>query len=75
MRLSSEELKRITGRQQPCAQARWFWKHYGVRVEYDRQGPIITAAALEALVMKQLGLTRTNESPRPSVKLLKSARQ
>lgn len=74
MRVTPDRLREITGRHQPSAQARWFKRHFGVDVDYDRQGPIITAAAFEALVMRKLGLASIQNTPlRPTVKLVRSA--
>ena len=75
MRLSWEQLKTITQRELPSAQARWFERHFNIKVEYDRQGPIITEAAFNALVMKNLGLAKANAAPiRPQVKLTQSSK-
>lgn len=72
MRLSREKLYETTKRQQPAAQARWFEQHFGIKIPYDQQGPIITQEAFNALVMKQLGLTQKVEAQvRPQVQPIK----
>lgn len=45
MRLSNDDLKNITARTQPKAQANWFKRFYGVDLPHDRKGVIITAQA------------------------------
>ncbi len=70
MRLSREELLKITGRKLPSAQVRWFKNHYGVDIQHDEDGPIITEEAFKALVMKQMGLyTKDQAKPRPQLRL------
>ena len=72
-RLTREELKAITGRQQPAAQSRWFKLHLGIDIPTDRRGPIITPAAFDALVSKRCGLWEGGSpaADRPMVKLVK----
>lgn len=73
MRLSQTELEGITGRTLPAVQARWFKKHLGVDVAYDRKGPIITKATFEALVAKKYGISGETVAARPTVKREKRA--
>lgn len=70
MRISQAELQNITKRSQPCAQARWFERHFGIKVQYDQQGPIITQEAFNALVMKKMGLSKNEAPSRPQVRLV-----
>lgn len=67
-RLGLDRLEKITGKEQPCAQARWFKTYFGVDVGYDRLGAIITDSAFDALVFRKLGL-QTAIPIRPQVKL------
>lgn len=72
MRLDKSTLRSITGLQTGKAQARWFRDYLGATVPCDRQGPILTQSAYEALVARANGvLTRPsdNSEPRPTVKL------
>lgn len=73
MRLSRETLREITGRVLPKGQAKWFQDYLGATVPCDRQGPILTVAAYEALVAKANGLRPATETAqdtnRPKVKL------
>lgn len=71
-RLSPADLERITGLRAAYAQRRWFERHYGAKLPYDRSGPIITAAAFEALVAKSCGLrVEPEHAPRPQVRLVR----
>ena len=72
-RISQEELAKITGRQRPAAQLRWFVDHFGARIPCDDRGPIITQAAFEALVAKGCGLRAANDPPRPTLHLTRKA--
>lgn len=57
MRLSNNDLKEITARTQPKAQANWFKRFYGIELPHDRKGVIITQQAWEALVSAKCGMT------------------
>lgn len=70
MRLSEQELKDLTNRSMPSAQARWFKRYFGVDVEFDRRGVIITKQAVEALVARKCGISAL-KPPKPPVKLMK----
>lgn len=70
MRLSEKDLLEITNRTLPVAQARWFKRYFGIDVEYDRRGVIMTRNVFEQLVAKKCGISAKTEA-RPSVKLLK----
>ncbi len=71
MRLSKEELKQITGKEQSAAQVRWFRQHYGVQLAHDRNGVILTKSAFNGLVEKQCGLMPANQNAaRPAVRLV-----
>lgn len=64
MRLSQQQLFEITGRKQRKGQTQWFKDYLGTVVPCDERGPIITQAAYEALVKKQLGvLVGTPDAP------------
>ncbi|MBS0368446.1 MAG: DUF4224 domain-containing protein [Proteobacteria bacterium] len=56
MRLSPQQLIDITGRVRRKGQAQWFKDYLGTAVPCDERGPIITQAAYEDLVKKQLGV-------------------
>lgn len=56
MRLSPQQLIDITGRVRRKGQAQWFKDYLGTSVPCDERGPIITQAAYEDLVKKQLGV-------------------
>jgi len=76
-RMPPEELKKITGCKRPKYQAAWFKQHMGVDVPCDRQGPVMTEAAYEALLAKRLGILPQSADgstkQRPTVRLLKTA--
>jgi hypothetical protein len=73
MRLDSATIFAITGRKRPACQVAWFKQHLGAAVPCDSIGPILTAAAYEALVARALGLTHgvssSNDTERPQVRL------
>lgn len=73
MRLTREALREITGKAYPKSQAAWFKQYLGAEVPCDRQGPILTESAYEALVARANGLRGANEAPqdtnRPKVRL------
>lgn len=77
MRMPPDELKKITGCTRPKYQAAWFKQHFGIDVPCDRQGPIMTEVAYEALLAKRLGILPASADghlkQRPSVRLIKSA--
>jgi len=84
MRLTPDELEKITGRSMPAAQARWFKTHYGQEIPHDRKGVIITAQAWEAMVARKCGTVAKGEAlnlvggdidARPTVKLTKALGQ
>jgi hypothetical protein len=67
MRLSRDELFKITDFKTPRKQTQWFLDHLGVAVPHDRKGPILTPATCEALLAKRLGLTPKGEQPEREV--------
>lgn len=74
MRITLAELVEITHKKTPKGQASWFLKHFGVHVEHDCNGVIITANAFNEMVSKKYGTSAANDGKafdRPSVKLLK----
>lgn len=75
MRVTFEELIKITSKKTPRAQAGWFKKHFDVNVEYDCNGVIITHEVFKAIVAKKYGVAISKEEkaagPRSQVKLLK----
>lgn len=73
MRLPPDKLAQITGLSLPSAQARWFSRHFGVSLPADRDGPIITPQAFEALVARRCGLSDQAVAARPQVRLTRKA--
>jgi hypothetical protein len=65
MRLSREDLKKITHRVRPRNQAAWFEEYLGVAVPWDSDGPILTPSTYEALVAKRLGVGPTPAEASP----------
>lgn len=65
MRLSPEDLYKITHLHRPKGQAAWFLEHLGVKVPCDRAGPILTPAAYEAILAKRLGVSSEQTGPSP----------
>jgi hypothetical protein len=65
MRLSRNDLHKITYRKRPRHQAAWFREFLGAEVPCDAEGPILTLATYEALVAKRLGVgpVSTDDSP------------
>lgn len=56
MRLSRDDLFKITHRQRPRNQAAWFLEYLGVTVPCDSEGPILTPSTYEAILAKRLGV-------------------
>ena len=71
MRLTSKELKEITGRTTPAAQASWFKRHFKVQLEYDTHGVILTKNVFDSIVAKRYGVSANDPGtpPRPTVRL------
>jgi len=63
MRINKEMMAEITGRSYPRLQAEWFRRYLGVEVPCDSQGPIVTMAAYEMMVVRACGL---GQKPRPA---------
>lgn len=73
MRLSPSELKEITNRRTPVAQATWFKRHFGLTLEHDSLGVILTQRAFDALVARKYGIETPNQQTRPKLKLTRHA--
>lgn len=73
MRIPMDELVRITSRISPRGQASWFKKHFGLDMEYDRHGVIITGDVLNRLIAKKYGVVSYDlpepTSARPALRL------
>jgi len=73
MRLSRDDLFKITHFKIPRYQAAWFRDHLGAEVPFDRDGPILSLSTYEALLAKRLGVGPAPFEPaperRPSVHL------
>jgi hypothetical protein len=57
MRLSRDDLQKITHRKRPRQQAAWFLQYLGIAVPCDSEGPILTPATYEAVLAKCLGVS------------------
>ena len=73
MRLSRDDLFKITRFKLARFQVTCFHDHLGAEVPFDRDGPILTPATYEALLAKRLGVGPAPFQPaperRPSVHL------
>lgn len=70
MRLSKEQLYELTGLRRRSSQVEWFRNRFGTEPPHDRQGPIVSAHAIEMLIQRKLGLMPcSTEDPRPTVRL------
>ena len=65
MRLSRDDLFKITHRVRPRNQAAWFLEYLGINVPCDRDGPILTPSTYEALLAKRLGVFPRTDAPTP----------
>jgi hypothetical protein len=63
MRLSREDLFKITHLHRPKSQAAWFLRFLKVRVPCDSEGPILTASSYEAILAKRLGVAPETVTP------------
>lgn len=74
MRLDKQTLYNLTKLRRISAQVRWFRDQLGVDVPFDRDGPIMTDAALEKLLEKRLGILPSysgQERPKPTLRLIR----
>lgn len=63
MRLSRDDLFKITRLRRPTSQAAWFLQHLGVDVPCDNDGPILTPTTYEAILAKRLGVFPKSDDP------------
>ena len=73
MRMSYEKICWVTGLKRKSSQKKWFKNHFGVDVPKDKIGIILSDAAYEKLLEKQLGLLSfsSEAKPKPRINLRK----
>lgn len=70
MRLSRDQLYKLTGFKRRSAQVDWFINHFGAEPASDRYGPVVSAQIIELLMLKKLGLKQpASEELKPAVRL------